>query len=236
MSVAPTPEHHHRDVTGGAARAAVFGVSDGLVSNVGLILGVAGANASANVVRVAGLAGLIAGAISMAAGEYNSMRVQKELLERELDMERREHSINPHVETVELALIYQSRGMDPDSARELAEATMSDPEQALQAHAREELGIDPSDLGSPMKAAVSSFFAFSVGAVVPLVPWLFASGSGAKIASLAVAMLAAAIVGVIVSRFTERNRVQTVLRQLAFTAIPAGITYAIGSAVGVSGV
>lgn len=236
MSVAPTPEHHHRDVTGGAARAAVFGVSDGLVSNVGLILGVAGANASANVVRVAGLAGLIAGAISMAAGEYNSMRVQKELLERELDMERREHSINPHVETVELALIYQSRGMDPDSARELAEATMSDPEQALQAHAREELGIDPSDLGSPMKAAVSSFLAFSVGAVVPLVPWLFASGSGAKIASLAVAMLAAAIVGVIVSRFTERNRVQTVLRQLAFTAIPAGITYAIGSAVGVSGV
>lgn len=236
MSVAPTPEHHHRDVTGGAARAAVFGVSDGLVSNVGLILGVAGANASANVVRVAGLAGLIAGAISMAAGEYNSMRVQKELLERELDMERREHSINPHVETVELALIYQSRGMDPDSARELAEATMNDPEQALQAHAREELGIDPSDLGSPMKAAVSSFFAFSVGAVVPLVPWLFASGSGAKIASLAVAMLAAAIVGVIVSRFTERNRVQTVLRQLAFTAIPAGITYAIGSAVGVSGV
>lgn len=236
MSVAPTPEHHHRDVTGGAARAAVFGISDGLVSNVGLILGVAGANASANVVRVAGLAGLIAGAISMAAGEYNSMRVQKELLERELDMERREHSIHPHVETVELALIYQSRGMDPDSARVLAEATMSDPEQALQAHAREELGIDPSDLGSPMKAAVSSFFAFSVGAVVPLVPWLFASGSGAKIASLAVAMLAAAIVGVIVSRFTERNRVQTVLRQLAFTAIPAGITYAIGSAVGVSGV
>lgn len=236
MSVTPTPEHHHRDVTGGAARAAVFGVSDGLVSNVGLILGVAGANASANVVRVAGLAGLIAGAISMAAGEYNSMRVQKELLERELDTERREHSRNPVVETVELALIYQSRGMDPDSARVLAEATMSDPEQALAAHAREELGIDPSDLGSPMQAAISSFFAFSAGALVPLLPWLFASGSGAKIASLVVALLAAAIVGVIVSRFTERNRVQTVLRQLAFTAIPAGITYAVGSAVGISGV
>lgn len=236
MSVVPIPEHHHRDITGGAARAAVFGVSDGLVSNVGLILGVAGANASADVVRVAGLAGLIAGAISMAAGEYNSMRVQKELFERELAMERREISRNPHVETVELALIYQSRGMDPDRARELAEVTMTDPEQALQVHAREELGIDPSDLGSPMQAAVSSFFTFCLGALVPLVPWLFASGSGAKIASLVMALLAASIVGVIVSRFTERNRLQTVLRQIAFTAIPAAITYAVGSAVGVSGV
>lgn len=236
MTVAQVPEHHHRDVTGGAARAAVFGVSDGLVSNVGLILGVAGANASADVVRIAGLAGLIAGAVSMAAGEYNSMRVQKELLERELDMERRELSRNPHVETVELALIYQSRGMDPDGARELAEATMSDPEQALQAHAREELGIDPSDLGAPVQAAVSSFFSFSVGALVPLAPWFVASGTGAKIASLVFALLAASIVGVVVSRFTERKRVQTIIRQLAFTAIPAAITYAVGSAVGVSGV
>ena len=236
MSLAPTPERHHRDVTGGAARAAVFGVSDGLVSNVGLILGVAGASAPAGVVRVAGLAGLIAGAVSMAAGEYNSMRVQKELLERELDMERREISRNPHVETVELALIYESRGMDPDRARELSEATMRDPEQALLVHAREELGIDPSELGSPIQAATSSFFAFSVGALVPLVPWLVASGTGAKVASLLLALLAASIVGVIVSRFTERNRLQTVLRQLAFTAIPAGITYAVGSAVGISGV
>jgi VIT1/CCC1 family predicted Fe2+/Mn2+ transporter len=149
-------------------------------------------------------------------------------------MERREMSRNPHVETVELALIYQSRGMDPDSARELAEATMTDPEQALQAHAREELGIDPSDLGSPMQAAVSSFFAFSVGAIVPLVPWIFGGGTAAKVWSLVVALVAAAIVGVIVSRYTERNRVQTIVRQIAFTAIPAAITYAIGSALGVS--
>ena len=235
MSVAPVPEHHHRDVTGGAARAAVFGVSDGLVSNVGLILGVAGADVAGDVVRVAGLAGLIAGAVSMAAGEYNSMRVQKELLERELAIERREHRRNPHVETVELALIYQSRGMDPDRARELAEATMQDPEAALQVHAREELGIDPDELGSPVQAAVSSFLAFSVGAVVPLVPWLFGSGTAATVASLAVALVAAAIVGVIVSTFTERHRLATVARQVAFTAIPAGITYAIGSALGVSG-
>jgi VIT1/CCC1 family predicted Fe2+/Mn2+ transporter len=233
VSVAPTPEHHHRDVTGGAARAAVFGVSDGLVSNVGLILGVAGADAAAGVVRVAGLAGLVAGAISMAAGEYNSMRVQTELLERELAIERRELRRNPHVETVELTLIYQSRGMDPDRARELAEATMADPDQALQAHAREELGIDPDELGSPVQAAVSSFFSFSGGAVVPLLPWVFWSGGGATVATVVVALVCAAIVGIVVSRFTERGRVATVLRQVAFTAVPAAITYAVGSAVGI---
>jgi VIT1/CCC1 family predicted Fe2+/Mn2+ transporter len=215
VSVAPVPEHHHRDVSGGAARAAVFGISDGLVSNVGLILGVAGA-------------------ISMAAGEYNSMRVQSELLQRELDMERRELHHNPHVETVELALIYQSRGMDPDRARELAEATMQDPDQALQAHAREELGIDPNDLGSPIAAATSSLVAFSIGAFVPLLPWLFGGGTAATVSSLVLALVAAAIVGTIVSRFTEKHRGATVLRQIAFTAIPAAITYAIGSAVGVA--
>jgi vacuolar iron transporter family protein len=236
VSVAPTPEHHHRDITGGAARAAVFGVSDGLVSNVGLILGVAGADASSSVVRIAGLAGLIAGAISMAAGEYNSMRVQSELLQRELDMERRELHRNPHVETVELALIYQSRGMDPDRARELAEATMQDPDQALEAHAREELGINPNDLGSPMQAAVSSFFAFSAGALVPLLPWLGFDGNGAIVASIILALVTAVLVGTVISRFTERHRLATVLRQVAFTAIPAAITFAIGKAVGVSGV
>jgi VIT1/CCC1 family predicted Fe2+/Mn2+ transporter len=234
VSVAPTPEHHHRDVTGGAARAAVFGISDGLVSNVGLILGVAGADASGSLVRVAGLAGLIAGAISMAAGEYNSMRVQSELLQRELDMEERELRRNPHVETVELALIYQSRGMDPDRARELAEVTMQDPVQALQAHAREELGIDPDDLGSPMQAAMSSFVAFSCGALVPLVPWFLAVGTAATVASMVVALITASVVGIVVSRYTERHRLATIVRQIAFTAIPAAITYAIGSAVGVA--
>ena len=234
MSVAPVPEHHHRDISGGAARAAVFGVSDGLVSNVGLILGVAGADAAGGVVRVAGLAGLIAGAISMAAGEYNSMRVQSELLQRELEMERRELHRNPHVETVELALIYQSRGMDPDRARELAEATMQDPEQALQAHAREELGIDPDDLGSPIAAATSSFVAFSVGALIPLLPWIAGSGTAATVASLVLALVTAAVVGTVVSRFTERHRGATIARQIAFTAIPAAITYAIGSLVGVA--
>src|SRR5829696_8060613 len=143
----PTLQSHHRDVKGGAARAAVFGISDGLVSNVGLILGVAGADPAPGVVRLAGLAGLIAGAISMAAGEYNSMRVQQELLERELRIEARELRRRPQHETRELADIYERRGLEPGQALEVAEAMMSDPDVALEAHAREELGIDPGQLG-----------------------------------------------------------------------------------------
>lgn len=232
----PSPEHHHRDVQGGAARAAVFGISDGLVSNVGLIIGVAGADPAPSVVRLAGLAGLIAGAISMAAGEYNSMRVQAELLQRELDIERRELQRNPHVETVELALIYQSKGMTADRARELAETMMQDEERALEAHAREELGIDPGELGSPAHAAVSSFGAFSVGALAPLVPWFVTEGAAALVASLVVAVVAAVVVGLATSRFTGRSPFRTAGRQVLFTLVPAAITYAIGSAVGVSGV
>jgi VIT1/CCC1 family predicted Fe2+/Mn2+ transporter len=229
----PTIEHHHRDVKGGAARAAVFGVSDGLVSNVGLILGVAGADAAAGVVRLAGLAGLIAGAVSMAAGEYNSMRVQSELLERELELERVELRRNPHVETVELSQIYQSRGMQPDAARELATAMMADPELALEAHAREELGIDPGDLGSPFGAALSSLLAFSAGALVPLAPWFVASGTAATVASLVAAIVAAIVVGLVTARLIERPVLRVAGRQLAFTVVPAAITYAIGSAVGI---
>ncbi len=229
----PTVEHHHRDVKGGAARAAVFGVSDGLVSNVGLILGVAGADPATGVVRLAGLAGLIAGAISMAAGEYNSMRVQSELLERELDLERVELRRNPHVETVELTQIYQSRGLEPDAARELATAMMADPDLALEAHAREELGIDPGDLGSPRSAAASSLAAFALGALVPLVPWFVTSGDAAVVASMVAAIVAAVAVGVLTARLTRRPTGRIVTRQLAFTVIPAALTYAIGSAVGI---
>ena len=229
----PVPQDHHRDVKGGAARAAVFGISDGLVSNVGLILGVAGADPGPGVVRVAGLAGLIAGAISMAAGEYNSMRVQAELLERELDLERIQLERHPHVETVELAQIYQSRGMDADAARNLASAMMADPELALEAHAREELGIDPGDLGSPLAAAGSSFVAFALGALVPLFPWFLGSGSAATIASAVAAIVAAVVVGVVTARMVERPVTTIAGRQLLFTIVPAAITYAIGSAVGV---
>jgi vacuolar iron transporter family protein len=229
----PVVEHHHRDIKGGAARASVFGVSDGLVSNVGLILGVAGADPGPGVVRVAGLAGLVAGAISMAAGEYNSMRVQAELFERELELERIELHRNPHVETVELTQIYQSRGVDPDAARDLAQAMMADPDRALETHAREELGIDPNALGSPLTAAGWSLVAFSVGALVPLAPWFVAAGTAAVVSSLVLAIVAAVVVGFLVGRFTDRASWFTIARQVAFTLIPAGITFAIGTAVGV---
>ncbi len=214
----------------------MFGVSDGLVSNVGLILGVAGAEPAPSIVRLAGLAGLIAGAISMAAGEYNSMKVQSELLERELELERIEIQRHPEVETAELAEVYQSRGMEADQARELAETVMQDPEVALETHAREELGVDPSQLGSPVGAATSSFAAFSVGALVPLVPWFLGSGTGAIVASLVGAVLAAMVVGAAIGRFTGRPLLRTVSRQVLFTLVPAVLTYAVGSAVGVGAV
>jgi vacuolar iron transporter family protein len=226
-------EHHHRDVQGGSARAAVFGVSDGLVSNMGLILGVAGADPAPAVVRLAGLAGLISGAISMAAGEYNSMRVQSELLQRELAVEATELRRRPDLETAELAGIYESRGLDAAQARQVAEAMMSDPDTALQAHAREELGIDPGQLGSPRGAAVSSFFAFSLGASVPLLPWFVAEGTVAIAASLILGVAAAVVVGAIVARSTGRPIGRGILRQVLFTVIPAAITFAIGNALGV---
>jgi VIT1/CCC1 family predicted Fe2+/Mn2+ transporter len=226
-------EHHHRDVQGGSARAAVFGVSDGLVSNMGLILGVAGADPAPAVVRLAGLAGLISGAVSMAAGEYNSMRVQSELLERELAVEAVELRRRPELETAELATIYETRGLAPDQAREVAEAMMSDPQTALEAHAREELGIDPRQLGSPWGAALSSFVAFSLGAVVPLAPWFVGSGAAAKVASLVLGVLAAVVVGTVVARSTGRPLGRGVVRQVLFTVVPAAITFAIGTALDV---
>jgi vacuolar iron transporter family protein len=227
------PEYHHRDIQGGAMRAAVFGVSDGLVSNMGLILGVAGADPQPAVVRLAGLAGLVAGAISMAAGEYNSMRVQSELLLRELRIEARELRRRPEHETRELAYIYEQRGLDPDQARNVAEAMMSDPDRALEAHAREELGIDPQQLGSPLAAGFSSLLAFSVGAAVPLVPWFVGAGTAAMVASLALGVAAAVVVGWLVGRSTERPLTHAITRQVLFTVVPALITFGIGNALGV---
>ncbi len=231
--VAPRPEHHHRDVRGGTARAAVFGVSDGLVSNVSLILGVAGASPGAGVVRLAGLAGLIAGAVSMSAGEYVSMKAQNELLQRELDIERRELRRNPHVETVELTQIYQSRGVDPDRARQLAEDMMRDPDVALETHAREELGIDPNQLGSPEGAAVASFVAFAVGALVPLLPWFFGSGVAATVSSVALGFVACAVVGASLARFTGKSTLFSATRQVVIATIAGGVTFLIGNLVGV---
>ena len=236
---APTGEAHddhtHRDVKGGSARAAIFGVSDGLVSNVSLILGVAGASPAPGVVRLAGLAGLIAGACSMAAGEYVSVQAQRELLERELEVERRELELRPEMERRELAGIYRSRGVDAKVADAVAAQLSADPEVALETHAREELGIDPDELGSPVRAAVSSFVAFTVGAVIPLVPWLVGRGTGAVIASVILGIVAALLVGALLAGFTGRSVVASSLRQLAVASVAAAITFGVGTALGVSG-
>jgi len=226
--------HRHRDVQGGVARAAVFGISDGLVSNVALILGIAGASTDPTFVRVAGVSGLLAGAISMAAGEYVSLRAQAELVERELEIERRSIADNPEAETAELAAIYRERGLDPDHAKQVAEGLMADPEVALDVHAREELGVNPTQLGNPMVASASSFGSFALGAFVPLVPWLGGGGNNAVWASVILGLSVAALVGAVLARLTERSVVRTVARQLLVVGGACGATYLIGTALGTS--
>lgn len=224
--------HRHRDVAGGSARAAVFGISDGLVSNVALILGVAAASTEANSVVVAGTAGLLAGAFSMAAGEYVSMKAQAELVERELEIERQSIAQQPQAETNELAAIYRDRGIDPEHATTMAEAVMSDPDIALEVHAREELGIDPAETGNPTEAAASSFVAFALGAILPLLPWFFIEGDRAVILSTIIGLVAAGAVGVALAHFTERSAVRTAARQIGWATLACAVTWIIGSWLG----
>ena len=212
----------------------MFGVSDGLVSNVALILGIAGASTDAAFVRVAGVSGLLAGAVSMAAGEYVSLKAQAELVERELEIERISIAENPEAETAELAAIYIERGLNPEQARLVATELMSDPEVALDVHAREELGVDPNQLGSPLTAAAASFWAFSIGAFVPLVPWLVGSGTGAVWASACLGVSASAAVGGLLARLTERSVVRTVVRQMVVASGACLATYLIGGLLGAS--
>jgi len=228
----PGPPHHHRDIRGGGARAAVFGMSDGLVTNVSLVLGIAGASPGGSIVRLAGVAGLVAGSFSMAAGEFLSMTAQRELIERELDVERRALTRSPEGEADELAGMYVDRGIDPVVAREMVNEVMADPELALETHAREELGINTQQLGSPVQAALSSFFTFALGAFIPLLPWLFWRGNKAVIASVVLGAVASVMVGMVLAYFTERPALRSVLRQLAVTAIAASVTYGVGRALG----
>lgn len=225
-------EHHHRNIQGGAARAAVFGMSDGLVSNIALVLGVAGGHPSAGVVRLAGIVGLLGGAFSMAAGEYNSMQAQRELLERELDLERTEIHRRPENERRELVQIYRNRGIDHDLAEELATEVHRDPDLALETHAREELGIDPGELGSPIAAAAASFVTFALGALLPLLPWFFTDGGTAIWVSVALALVGSLAIGIGLAAFTGRSPLRTAMRQLIVGAIAAGVPYVIGNAVG----
>ena len=225
-------ERHGRWTTTGRARAAVFGLSDGLVSNLSLVAGVSGASTASAAVLVGGIAGLVAGALSMASGEYVSMQANRELLERELDIERREIEADPAGETLELAGIYADRGIDTDAALSMANRMMADPNTALEAHARDELGIDPTQLGSPIGAAVASFLAFAVGAAIPVLPWFFVSGTAGVVTSLVLGILAAAILGASVGLVAGRSWARGALRQVVVVVGAFAVTYVIGRAVG----
>jgi VIT1/CCC1 family predicted Fe2+/Mn2+ transporter len=209
-------------------------VSDGLVTNVSLILGVVGAQPPPSYVRLAGWAGLLAGAFSMAAGEYISMSAQRELLAREIEVERRALKLEPEAELKELAKVYERRGLTSEAAFSLAETMMRTPELALEAHAREEIGIDPSSLGSPYPAAFSSFASFSVGALIPLVPWFFLDGAPAVAASAGAVAVAALVIGLLLAQATGRSPLRSALRQLLVSMLAAGVTYLVGRLIGVS--
>lgn len=219
----------------GTLRAAIFGVNDGLVSNAALIMGFAGAAQERGVILLAGISGLLAGAFSMGAGEYISMRVQRELLERMLHLEAHELGSDTETERVELAEIYRRKGLSAELADEIATELMRDPKVALDTHAREELGIDPDEgLGSPWGASIYSFLTFSVGALVPLVPFLFIAGTAGTVAAASVTGLALLVVGGFTSKLTGRPIVTSALRMFAIGMSAALVTYAVGAALGVS--
>ena len=226
---------HHRGLSGGGnLRAAVFGVNDGLISNASLIMGVAGANADHAIILLTGIAGMVAGAFSMAAGEYVSVRSQREMYEYQIGLERDELAEYPEEEAQELALIYEARGIFRDEALRMAQQIIADPERALDTLAREELGLNPEDLGSPWGAALSSFISFALGSAIPLLPFLFGR-SGANLPAVA-ALTAIALfgVGATLSLYTGRNALMSGARMLAIGAAAGGITFLIGKLLGVS--
>jgi VIT1/CCC1 family predicted Fe2+/Mn2+ transporter len=219
---------------GGNLRAAVFGVNDGLVSNASLILGVAGASSQSDVILLSGVAGLLAGAFSMAAGEYISVRSQRELFESQIALERDELAEYPKEEAAELALIYAARGIPMQDARSLAERIVADPARALDTLAREELGLNPDELGSPIGAAVFSFVSFSIGASIPLAPFLFLVGGSALILAVGLAAFSLFAVGATLSLFTGTRALWGGLRMLLLGGAAGAATYGIGSLLGVS--
>ncbi len=234
---APEIGHEHPDVTGGWLRPAVFGAMDGLVSNLALIAGVAGGtrdHADSTAVVLAGLAGLAAGAFSMAAGEYTSVASQSEAAEREIDKERREIIANPAGETSELAEMYVEKGLTPELADEVARQIHADVENAVNVHAREELGVDPHDLASPWVAAGSSFLSFAVGALLPVLPYLL--GAESLLPGLLVTLVALFLCGAVVTQVTSRSWWYGGARQMLLGAAAAGATYLIGGLVGTAGI
>ncbi len=226
-------ETWHRSARSGTLRAIIFGVSDGLVSNLSLVMGVAGASDQGSLILLAGVAGLLAGAFSMAAGEYISMQSQRELFEHQIELERAELEAMPDEEQQELTEIYVAKGFPREEAERIAERMFEDPATALDALVREELGLDPDELGSPWGAAFGSFLAFAVGAVIPVAPYLFGSGAPAFAISLGVSLVALFAVGAGVSLLTGKGVVFSGLRQLGIGAAAAAVTYLVGSLIGV---
>jgi VIT1/CCC1 family predicted Fe2+/Mn2+ transporter len=224
-------DHSHADVSGGWLRAAVFGAMDGLVTNTALVAGVGGGGAPPRAIVLAGVASLVAGAISMSLGEYTSVKTQNEQLELEVEKERRELERNPEGELAELTDMLRVRGVEPQLAREVAVQLSRDPETALRLHIVAELGLSPEDKPSPRVAAVSSFLTFGLGALLPLLPYLF--GVSLLWVALLCGGLGLLVAGALSSRFTPRPWWYAGLRQLLFGAFAAAITYGIGAAIGV---
>jgi VIT1/CCC1 family predicted Fe2+/Mn2+ transporter len=233
--VALRDESWHRAAgNSGTLRASVFGINDGLVSNLALVMGFAGAATGNDIIVLAGVAGLLAGAFSMAAGEYISMQSQKELFQRQIELEREELRFMPEKERDELAALYRTKGLSEEEAEMVARRLMQDPEMALDTKIREELGLDPDELGSPWGAAGSSFAAFALGAVIPLVPFLLTSGTMAIVASASLALIALFIVGALVSLLTGRGLLLSGVRQCAIGGGTALVTFVVGSVIGVN--
>jgi len=225
-------ERWHRAGRGGSIRAAIFGMNDGLLSNLSLVLGVAGAGADPHQLAVTGLAGLLAGSFSMAVGEYTSVASQRDILARQIALERRELVEAPEEEAAELALIFKQKGLSTEQASRTAAELLKNPEHALDTLVREELGLDPQDLGSPWGAAVSSFAMFAVGAMVPVVPFLFLQRTAAAVTAAGLAGLVLAGVGSLVGFLSGTSMARSAARMIGLAALAAGITYAVGRAFG----
>ncbi len=234
QTASPRTESWHSSGGGGTLRATVFGVNDGLVSNLSLIMGFAGASADAKFVLLAGLSGLLAGATSMAAGEYVSVKAQRELYERQIELEAAELSVTPEEEVSELTSIYEAKGLTKEEAESVAHRLTADPDIALDTLVREELGLDPNQLGSPMAAAISSFLAFAIGAFLPVIPYFF--GASAVLVSISLVFSGVALfsVGALLSVFTGKSIAFSGGRQLAIGAVAATVTFGLGSLIGVA--
>jgi vacuolar iron transporter family protein len=222
--------HRHRDVSGGWLRPTVFGAVDGLVTNASLIAGLGGGGVPAHTIVLTGVAALVAGAFSMGTGEYVSVTNQNELVHAEVAVERRMHARFPAAEQAELADTFRGYGADPDTAARMAAAVSRDPDKALRVHTREEFGVDPFDLPSAALAGISSLVAFSLGALVPLLPYL--AGLSYLAAALGIAAAALVAGGMVVGRLTGRPVLSSGLRQLALGAVAVGVTFAVGSLIG----